>query len=198
MFSTRWHHGLHWERDLPEELTAGREDVHLRFSYRTWGARPGAISEEAQLEYLRAYRHPGAMRAGFELYRATPRDVADNEAFLAQGGKPRMPFSATADRWGAGAAWRPSSLAARGGGRARRDRRGLRPLDPGGAAGLDACAAPRLLRRRAELSTAPGRRGAETPRVHSRALEAPDRGRALRRGRVLGRRRRPAPPLGRT
>jgi hypothetical protein len=120
MFSNRWHHRLHWERDLPEELTAGREDVHLRFSYRTRGARPGAISEEAQLEYLRAYRQPGAMRAGFELYRATPRDVADNEAFLAQGGKPRM--------------------------------------------------------------------------VHSRALEAPDWGRALRRGRVLGRRRRPAPP----
>ncbi len=27
MFSDRWHHGLHWERDLPEELTAGREDA---------------------------------------------------------------------------------------------------------------------------------------------------------------------------
>ena len=23
-FNNRWHHGLHWERDLPEELTAGR------------------------------------------------------------------------------------------------------------------------------------------------------------------------------
>jgi pimeloyl-ACP methyl ester carboxylesterase len=89
MFSNRWHHGLHWERDLPEELTAGREDVYLRFFYRTWGARPDAIAEDAQLEYLRAYRQPGAMRAGFEIYRATPQDVADNEAFLAQGGKLR-------------------------------------------------------------------------------------------------------------
>jgi pimeloyl-ACP methyl ester carboxylesterase len=76
MFNNRWHHGLHWERDLPEELTAGREDVYLRFFYRTWGARPDAIAEEAQQEYLRAYRQPGAMRAGFELYRATPRDAA--------------------------------------------------------------------------------------------------------------------------
>jgi pimeloyl-ACP methyl ester carboxylesterase len=74
MFSNRWHHGLHWERDLPEELTSGREHVYLRFFYRTWGARPDAISEEAQLEYLRAYRQPGAMRAGFDLYRATPQD----------------------------------------------------------------------------------------------------------------------------
>lgn len=41
MFSNRWQHGLHWERDLPEELTAGREDVYLRFFCRTWGARPG-------------------------------------------------------------------------------------------------------------------------------------------------------------
>lgn len=91
MFSNRWHHGLHWEKDLPEELTAGREEVYLRFFYRTFGARPDAVPEEAQREYLRAYRQPGAMRAGFALYRATPQDVADNEAFLAGGGKLRMP-----------------------------------------------------------------------------------------------------------
>jgi len=27
MFANRWHHGLHWELDFPEALTAGREDV---------------------------------------------------------------------------------------------------------------------------------------------------------------------------
>ena len=88
MFNNRWHHGLHREIDLPEELTAGREDIYLGFFYRTWGARPDAISEEAQREYVRAYRQPGAMRAGFNLYRATPQDIADNEAFLAQGKLP--------------------------------------------------------------------------------------------------------------
>jgi len=91
MFNNRWHHGLHWELDFPEALTAGREDVYLGFFYRTWGARPDAISEEAQREYLRTYRQPGAMRAGFNLYRATPQDVADNEAFRAQG-KLAMPI----------------------------------------------------------------------------------------------------------
>lgn len=90
MFNNRWHHGLHWEPDFPEELTAGREDIYLGFFYRNWGARPDAISEEAQREYLRTYRQPGAMRAGFNLYRATPQDVADNEAFRAQG-KLQMP-----------------------------------------------------------------------------------------------------------
>jgi pimeloyl-ACP methyl ester carboxylesterase len=90
MFNNRWHHGLHWEIDFPEELTADREEIYLGFFYRNWGARPDAISEQAQREYLRTYRQPGAMRAGFNLYRATPQDVADNQAFLAQG-KLQMP-----------------------------------------------------------------------------------------------------------
>ena len=90
MFNNRWHHGLHWEIDFPETLTAGREDVYLGFFYRNWGARVDAISQEAQQEYIRAYQLPGAMRAGFNLYRATPQDVADNEAFLAEG-KLNMP-----------------------------------------------------------------------------------------------------------
>jgi pimeloyl-ACP methyl ester carboxylesterase len=92
MFNNRWHHGLHWEKDFPEELVTGREDVYLRFFYRTFGGRPDAIAEAAQQEYIRAYRQPGAMRAGFNLYRATPQDVADNEAFLKRDGKLRMPI----------------------------------------------------------------------------------------------------------
>ena len=90
MFASRWHHGLHWELDFPEALTAGREDVYLGFFYRNWGGRPDDISAEAQREYVRSYRQPGAMRAGFNLYRATPQDVADNQAFLSEG-KLKMP-----------------------------------------------------------------------------------------------------------
>ena len=44
MFSNRWHHGLHWELDFPEALTAGREDIYLGFFYRNWGGRRGASS----------------------------------------------------------------------------------------------------------------------------------------------------------
>jgi len=88
--NSRWHHGFHWEVDLPEALTAGREELYLGFFYRAWGARPDAISEKAQREYLRTYCQPGAMRAGFNLYRAMRQDVVDNEAFTAQG-KLQMP-----------------------------------------------------------------------------------------------------------
>ena len=85
MFQNRWHHGLHWEPDFPEALTRGREDIYLGFFYRHWGARPDAISDAARREYLRTYRQPGAMRAGFNLYRATPQDVIDNQSSLSQG-----------------------------------------------------------------------------------------------------------------
>jgi pimeloyl-ACP methyl ester carboxylesterase len=120
MFNNRWHHALHWELDFPEALTAGREDIYLSFFYRNWGARPDAISEEAQREYLRTYRQPGAMRAGFNLYRATPQDVADNEAFLAQG-KLQMPVLCYGGPLGRGRgmaaleSWRRMAIDVRGG-----------------------------------------------------------------------------------
>lgn len=101
MFANRWHHGLHWELDFPEALTAGREDVYLGFFYRNWGGRPDAISPDAEREYLRTYRQPGAMRAGFNLYRATPQDVADNQAFLSEG-KLKMPVLCYAGALGRG------------------------------------------------------------------------------------------------
>ena len=101
MFANRWHHGLHWELDFPEALTAGREDVYLGFFYRNWGGRPDAISPDAEREYLRTYRQPGAMRAGFNLYRATPQDVADNQAFLSEG-KLNMPVLCYAGALGRG------------------------------------------------------------------------------------------------
>jgi pimeloyl-ACP methyl ester carboxylesterase len=81
----RWHFGFHALQDLPEALTEGREDIYLRFFYRFGGARPDAISEAAQAEYVRAYAQPGAMTAGFNYYRAVPQDIADNAAFRAAG-----------------------------------------------------------------------------------------------------------------
>jgi len=119
-FNNRWHHGFHWESDLPEELTVGREDIYLGFFYRNWGARPDAISEEAQQEYLRAYRQPGAMRAGFNFYRAMRQDVLDNEAFIAAG-KLNMPvlcYGGTLGRgrgMGAIESWRRVATDVRGG-----------------------------------------------------------------------------------
>ena len=87
----RWHFGFHAEADLPEALIAGREELYLRHMYRKGGARPDAVSEEAQREYLRTYSQPGAMRAGFNYYREMARDAKDNQVFIKQG-KLQMPI----------------------------------------------------------------------------------------------------------
>lgn len=87
----RWHFGFHGEPDFPEALVAGREELYLSFFYRKGGARPDAISPEAQREYIRAYSLPGGMRAGFNYYRALPQDVAAHQRYLAEG-KLAMPI----------------------------------------------------------------------------------------------------------
>jgi haloacetate dehalogenase len=66
----RWHWLFHLLPDLPEALTAGREEIYLRYLYRRWARNPAAIEEEAVQEYVRCFRQPGAMRAAFEDYRA--------------------------------------------------------------------------------------------------------------------------------
>ena len=88
----RCHFGFHALPGLPEALTAGREDAYLRFFFQFAGAKPDAISEAAQAEYVRAYSQPGAMTAGFNYYRAVPKDIADNTAFREAGRKLGMPI----------------------------------------------------------------------------------------------------------
>ncbi len=84
----RWHHAFHQTPALPEALIAGREDLYLGWFYRTFGATPQAVPPDAVSEYLRTYRHPEALRAGFEYYRNIPRDIELNQAHLARGRLP--------------------------------------------------------------------------------------------------------------
>jgi pimeloyl-ACP methyl ester carboxylesterase len=86
--------------DMPEALVAGREDIYLGWFYRNYGHRPDAIPDADIAEYLRCYRQPGALRAGFSFYRNILRDVADNEAIVARFKLP-MPVLAL----GGGNAW---------------------------------------------------------------------------------------------
>jgi pimeloyl-ACP methyl ester carboxylesterase len=97
----RWHHAFHQTPDLPEALIVGREDIYFTWFYRNYGARPDAISPADIEEYLRVYRLPGALRAGFSFYRAIPQDVADNAA-ISESFKLPMPVLALGgDRsWG--------------------------------------------------------------------------------------------------
>ena len=90
----RWHHGFHRTPDLPEALVQGRERAYLSWFYRAFSHRPDAIGEEDIAEYLRTYTQPGALRAGFNYYRATPQDVEDNRALIDGGFRLTMPVLA--------------------------------------------------------------------------------------------------------
>ena len=87
----RWHHLFHRVPDLPEALTFGRERIYLEFFFRNGCDVADAIAENDIAEYVRAYSQPGAMRAGFNFYRAMQQDAADNRALLANGFKLPMP-----------------------------------------------------------------------------------------------------------
>ena len=77
-----WHFVFHAVRDVPEMLVAGRERAYLDWFYH-WGAFDYASAFEPSEvdEYARAYALPEAMHAGFEFYRAVPRDIDDNRRF---------------------------------------------------------------------------------------------------------------------
>lgn len=99
----RWHHAFQQTLDLPEALVTGREDIYFGWFYRNYGHRPDVIPPADVAEYLRTYREPGALRAGFAYYRNIPRDIADNAAG-AKDFKLPMPVLALggANSWGRG------------------------------------------------------------------------------------------------
>jgi pimeloyl-ACP methyl ester carboxylesterase len=90
----RWHHAFHMTPELPEALVQGREREYLGWFYREFCWQRNAIAHADVEEYVRCYSRPGALRAGFEYYRALPRDLADNEALLASGFRLPMPVLA--------------------------------------------------------------------------------------------------------
>jgi pimeloyl-ACP methyl ester carboxylesterase len=90
----RWHHAFHMTPELPEVLVAGREREYLGWFYREFCWQRGAIAQADIDEYLRCYTQPGAMRAGFEYYRALAQDKADNQALHDSGLRLPMPVLA--------------------------------------------------------------------------------------------------------
>ena len=79
-----WHFFFHNAGDgLPEALTAGRERLYLRHFYDRHAFDPEAIGPADLDRYTDAFATSGAMRAGFEIYRAFDQDAADNRAALA-------------------------------------------------------------------------------------------------------------------
>jgi pimeloyl-ACP methyl ester carboxylesterase len=89
-----WHFAFHGTRDIPEMLVAGRETQYLQAFFNARMFDPSAIDERRFGTYVLAYSAPGAMRAGFELYRAFDQDSQDNRNALAQNGKLAIPVLA--------------------------------------------------------------------------------------------------------
>ena len=82
---------FHQVPDLPEALTYGRERLYLEWFFMAGTDQANVFSDADIAEYVRTYSQPGAMRAGFNYYRAMSRDVEDNRATLAHGFKLPMP-----------------------------------------------------------------------------------------------------------
>lgn len=76
-----WHFRFHAVPDLPEMLIAGRELEYLKWFHNAEGVNSHAFDNETDEIYGRSYAQPGALRAGFEYYRAFPRDVEANKTF---------------------------------------------------------------------------------------------------------------------
>ena len=87
----RWHHMFHQVPDLPEALTYGRERIYLEWFFMNGTDQAGVFDDADIAEYVRTYSQPGAMRAGFNFYRALTQDVAENRELLATGFKLPMP-----------------------------------------------------------------------------------------------------------
>lgn len=85
-----WHYTFHNVLDLPELLVAGRERIYLKHFYDRLGQNPDAISDEDLGVYAQAYAQPGALRAGFNCYRAFEADAENNNSWLQEKGKCRV------------------------------------------------------------------------------------------------------------
>lgn len=86
-----WHFAFNAVPDLPELLTQGRERVFLDQFWSGFTYNPRGFEETDIQEFLRTYTAVGAMRAGFNYYRAFEEDALANKAWFDAGNKLEMP-----------------------------------------------------------------------------------------------------------
>ncbi len=76
----KWHFNFYGE--TPLKLVAGRERIYFEHFWNDFAANPKkSVSERDRRFYTKAYAQPGAMRAGFEVFRAFEQDGKDFAAF---------------------------------------------------------------------------------------------------------------------
>lgn len=75
-----WH--FHFYGETPIKLVTGRERIYFEHFWNDFAANPKhSLSEEDRRFYARAYAQPGAMRAGFEVFRNFEQDAKDFREF---------------------------------------------------------------------------------------------------------------------
>ena len=75
-----WH--FHFYGKTPLALVTGRERIYLEHFWNDFAADPAhSVSEADRQFYAAAYAQPGAMQAGFEVFRAFEEDARDFAAF---------------------------------------------------------------------------------------------------------------------
>ncbi len=65
-----WHWFFHLQPDLPELLVGPNIEGYLRYFFERWSYNRAAFDQDTIAEYVRAFSAPGALRAGFDDYRA--------------------------------------------------------------------------------------------------------------------------------
>jgi pimeloyl-ACP methyl ester carboxylesterase len=74
-----WHFSF-WGTD-EERLVQGRERIYLDRIWNDFSASPSQPDEATRKFYASEYAKPGAMRAGFEHFKAFSQDAEDNQVF---------------------------------------------------------------------------------------------------------------------
>ncbi|WP_240197450.1 alpha/beta fold hydrolase [Nonomuraea lactucae] len=93
-----WHWTFHLQPDLPERLAGADVAWYLGYFFERWTVQRAGV-QEAVDEYVRAFSRPGALRAGFDDYRASfPADAEHDDADWTAGRRLTMPVLAL---WGA-------------------------------------------------------------------------------------------------
>ena len=72
-----WFVPFHIAPEVPEMLTNGREREYVATLWKIFVEPESEATAEDQAEVERAFSRPGALAAGFELYRSIPTDLAD-------------------------------------------------------------------------------------------------------------------------
>lgn len=88
----RFHFLLHKNRDLAVALVQGRERTYLSHFFDKQAVNASAISSSDLDRYVEAYTKPGALRSAFSVYDAFSQDAEDNQRWLEETGKCKVPL----------------------------------------------------------------------------------------------------------